>query len=232
MRTKYLIFVIPFFLACNNSSDIKTILNTSSSDTLTTKTSNSLPDTVLINNKISFKIKFTDLDNEHLVLSSNSAVSKSTIDTLIKNGLLAIEYPDFNKDGSADILIDYIGNNSTYFLYLFDTSTNQFIAIKDYQKFPDAIQLTTNNKYYYSYHRAGCADMDWVSDLFSIESFKIVHIGHIYGRGCADPPVINFYKIKNNDENTFDLIENIPYPDIDKWEFIKDYWNRNYRRFE
>jgi len=117
-----------------------------------------------------------------------------------------------------------------------------FVKIKNYSKFPDAIQIKANPNYYYSYHRAGCADMNWVSDLFKIENFKIIQLGYIYGQGCdsednENPPVIEIYKMENNDEEEGKLIESLLYakhiPNFaDKWDFIEKYWNGNYGKFK
>lgn len=82
-------------------------------------------------------------------------------------------------------MVSYIGNNPTYFLYLFDPSKNVFKKLEGFDNFPDAIQLKSYPLFYYSYHRAGCADLNWISDLFKIEKFKAIHIGQIYGQGCA-----------------------------------------------
>ena len=177
-----------------------------------------------------------------LLLTTTSGTLTNDIDTIERGGLAYIKYPDFNKDGNADILIDYYGNNSTYSLYIFDPETNKFREIENYSNFPDAIQLKTNSKYYYSYHRAGCADMNWVSDFFKIQKFKIIQLGHIDGRGCdfevkKNLQVIKIYKVTDNKEENGKLVENLPYlkfiPEFgDKWDFIEKYWNKNYKQFE
>src|SRR5207253_1429170 len=112
--------------------------------------------------------------------SRSTPVLNDTID----NYFWDIEFPDFNGDGNLDIMLVYGGNNFSYFLYLFDSVTNNFKGVEHFGYFPHAIQLKTDPKYYYSYHRAGCADMNWVSDLFKIESFKAIQLGHIHGQGC------------------------------------------------
>jgi hypothetical protein len=109
-------------------------------------------------------------------------------------------------------------------------------------KYPDAVQLKSNPKYYYSYHRAGCADMNWVSDLFKIVDFKIVQVGHIDAQGCDSekelyPQVIQIFKVTNNDAEKMLLLTKLPYIKTlkkidDKWEFIEKYWNQNLQKFE
>ena len=128
-----------------------------------------------------------------LIINTNS--KNVLIDTLYSSGLLNIEFVDLNKDNNSDILVSYIGNNPTNDLYLFDPTNNIFRNLEGFIKYPDAVQLKAYPKFYYSYHRAGCADLDWVSDLFKIENFKTIQIGRIYGMSCEDnPQVIEIYK--------------------------------------
>jgi hypothetical protein len=199
-------------------------------------------DTILVINKQPIHFKTTSVSDDLILLNATLGSKTALIDTINSQGLAYIEFPDFNNDGNNDILVDYFGNNSTYFLYLFDPITNVFRSIKDYSNYPEAIQLKSNPKYYYSYHRAGCADMNWVSDLFKIENFKIFQLGHIYGQGCdyevkLNPQVVEIFKVKAIDEEKGQLVEKLPYIECitefcDKWEFIKKYWNTNYKKFE
>jgi len=199
-------------------------------------------DTTFVNNKMTFQIKTKAISKDLLLLTSTSETSTTLIDTIDSGGLANIKYLDFNRDGNSDILTDYYGNNSTYSLYLFDPTSNKFLKIENYSHFPYAIKLKSNPKYYYSYHRAGCADLDWVSDLFKIQDFKIIQLGHIYGQGCdfevkENPQIIEIYKVQDNDEEKGKLIKKLPYlkfiPNFgDKWDFIEKYWNKNYAKFE
>lgn len=199
-------------------------------------------DTTFVNNKSTFRIETTPIDEDKLLLTSTSGARISIVDTIWSNGLAYIAYPDFDGDGNADLLVDYYGNNSTYFLYLFNAATNSFVEIEGYSRFPDAIQIKTDRRFYYSYHRAGCADMNWVSDLFTIQDHRLVHLGHIYGKGCdfeveADPQVISIYKVQGNTEEMRMLVEKLPYRDHisesrSKWEFIERYWSLNLAKFK
>ena len=199
-------------------------------------------DTTLKVNDHNFQIKVRDLNDELSLLTVVSNSDTALVDTVYGPAIAYFKYPDFNSDGNLDILFDYFGNNSTYILYLFDVSSNHFVNINRYSEFPDSRHVETNPNYYYSYHRAGCADMNWVSDLFTIENFKIIHLGHIYGQGCDadtanEPQVIDIYRIPDNNENAKILVEQLPYlkfiPEFgDKWNFIEKYWNSNYPKFE
>ncbi len=198
-------------------------------------------DTSFVINEQIFRFQTNKINADQVLLTifRNSKIIKT--DTLDADGLADLEFPDFDKDGNKDILLTYMDNNFTYDLYLFDTTNNEFKFVDGFDRFPAAIQLKTNPKYYYSYHRAGCADMNWVSDLFYIDNFKSIHIGHIYGKGCEfqikeNPQTIEIYQITNNKEENRKMIEKLPYlnhiPEFgDKWDFIELYWNKNYGQF-
>jgi hypothetical protein len=199
-------------------------------------------DTSFIINKQTVRIQTKDMNKDQVSLTifRNSKIIKT--DTLDAGGLSDLKFPDFDRDGNKDIILTYMGNNFTYYLYLFDKTNNIFKIVDGFERFPEAIQLKTNPKYYYSYHRAGCADMNWVSDLFYIDNFRSIHIGHIYGKGCdfevkENPQVIEIYKITDNREENGKLIEKLPYlksiSDFgDKCKFIEKYWNKNYEKFD
>lgn len=127
-------------------------------------------DSTLVINKKTITIKTKELGSEKLLLLTQSKSKRSIVDTLYKEGMLNVELTDLNKDHRPDIMVTYIGNNPTYFLYLFDPSKNEFKKLEGYDNFPDAIQLKSYPLFYYSYHRAGCADFDWMSDLFKIQN--------------------------------------------------------------
>ena len=195
-------------------------------------------DTSFIINKQNFKIQTQDINSDQIALTIYRNTKVIKVDTLDAGGLSNLEFPDFDKDGNKDIILTYMGNNFTYYLYLFDKTKNVFKFIKGFDRFPASQQLKTNRKYYFSYHRAGCADMNWVSDLFFISNFKTIHIGQIYGKGCdadikEEPQIIEIYKIIDNTEYKEKLIAKLPYqkniPEFgDKWDFIKKYWEKNY----
>lgn len=199
-------------------------------------------DTTLVISGHSFRILNTDINNEYISMTVYRDSKQITIDTLESGGLANIEFPDFNKDQNPDIMVSYFGNNPTYYLFLFDPKNQRFRNIEGYLNYPDAIQLKNNPDLYYSYHRAGCADMNWISDLFKIVDFKTVQLGYIYGQGCdfevtENPQIIEIYKVIDNNESNGKLIEKLPYlkfiPNFsDKWIFIEKYWNENCKKFE
>lgn len=245
--TLLILLALTVFISCGQSQD-----NNKSLKKITAKTkivtSNEVKtqqghyfDTTFVANRQTFKFVINDINEDEVTLTFIRNSKKIKIDTLQSSGLGGFEFTDFNKDGNPDILFTYIGNNSSYDLFLFDNRTNEFNNLEGFDRFSEAIQLKTNPKYYYSYQKAGCADMNWVSDLFYIENFKIIQIGHIYGQGCdfevkENPQVIEIYRILVNNEENKKLIKKLPYkkniPKFgDKWNFIEKYWNNNYGEF-
>ena len=198
-------------------------------------------DTSFVINKHKFKITTREINSEQVTLTIYRGSKIIKIDTLDSGGLSYLKFPDFDNDSNKDIMLTYMGNNFTYYLYLFDKANNDFKFIDGFDRFPSSQQLKTNPKYYYSYHRAGCADFDWVSDLFYIQSYKTIHIGHIYGKGCdadpeVEPQIIEVSKIIDNNSDNEKIFEKLPYKKNvpmfgDKWNFIKKYWQKNYSKF-
>lgn len=198
-------------------------------------------DTTFVINEQTINLEIRDVSEDKVTLTFIRNSKHLKTDTLQSAGLEPVEFTDFNKDGNSDILFTYMGNNPTYEIYLFDKTTNDFKYLKGFDRFPEAVQIETNPKYYFSYQRAGCADMNWISDLFYIDNFKTIHIGHIYGQGCdfelkENPQIIEIYMVFEDNEENKKEIEKLPYlkniPDFgDKWDFIERYWNKNYGKF-
>lgn len=144
-----------------------------------------------------------------------------------------VEFNDFNGDGFKDLITHCVGNLPYGDLFLYDLHRKNFIKVKDFSRFnePKPIKGTI---YYYSYHRSGCADADWVSDLFYIKDFKAIQTGHISGIECNDE--VNGIFIKKVKGNKVTLLDKLPIDLIysyenNKWGFIEDYWNKNYKNF-
>lgn len=199
-------------------------------------------DTTIKSHQSLLQISVRDIDSNVALLNATLGSQIALKDTIDGQGLADILFPDFNNDGYKDIMLVYFGNNPIYSLYLFNPKSSRFNEIDGYAEFSQATQLNSNPKYYYSYHRAGCADMNWVSDLFKIINFKIIHVGHIDGTGCdfevsENPQTIEIYKIIANNVVNSKLIAKLPYlkyiPDFgDKWSFIEEYWNKHYQNFQ
>lgn len=159
-------------------------------------------------------------------------------DTLFSDTELCpqFEFEDFDKDGYEDIRFHYLSNTpSVQDLILFDFKSKLFKKVENFSNYP-APEKIGNTKYYYSYHRSGCADMNWDSDLFYIDNFKIIRIGNISGRECNDRDVkdgIYINKVKGETETLYRTlsIETIGKYEDYKWGFIKVYWTKNYSKF-
>ncbi len=171
---------------------------------------------------------------------SNHKTIKIGDRSLESAGISGIDFIDFNQDGYKDILIDYYTNvPGIQDLLLYDKNHKTFVKVKNFAQYPDAIHIHYS-KYFYSYHRSGCADWDWDSDLFKIVNFKVVKIATISGRGCdRDDPDdkeetgVFIYKVKDAKGK---LIKKLPITVIEKykdwkWGFIRDYWKRHYLFF-
>ena len=163
--------------------------------------------------------------------SNNRIVFKS------KDYYRDFEFIDFNSDGNKDLMINYMSNvPAIKDLIVFDSKTKSFKAIESFSNYPDPKPLN-GTRYYYSYHRSGCADMNWDSDLFFIENYKTIKIGNISGRECDDRDEkdgIYIYKVQVDNKK---LIKMLPIVTIGKykdykWGFILDYWTKNYKIFE
>ncbi|WP_259017122.1 hypothetical protein [Emticicia fluvialis] len=146
------------------------------------------------------------------------------------------DFLDFNGDGYKDILIDYMTNTpGIQDFLLYDITNKTYKKVIYFQRFPSA-QRIGNTKYYYSYHRSGCADYNWDSDLFYIKNYEAVRIGNISGRECNDASIkdgIYINKLINEEKIE---IQKLPigiikeYKDY-KWGFIAQYWRKNYKKF-
>ncbi|MBB5394843.1 hypothetical protein [Mucilaginibacter sp. AK015] len=146
------------------------------------------------------------------------------------------KFKDFNNDGYKDIWIVRPGNvPGLRGLLLYNKTSKTFIEVTDFDRFP-APEAIKGTRYYYSYHRSGCADMNWTSDLFYLKNYKPVKIGTINGFECADSEIKNgiyIYRviggknIKVKQMNITVINNHTNY----KWGFVKDYWHQNYKLF-
>jgi hypothetical protein len=198
-------------------------------------------DSIIKIKNVQYKVKVRGLQEDSCQVTVSSLKKKILFQKNFEN-VWSIDYHDFNHDGNPDIKLLYMGQNWWYELYLYDPKTKTFREVEGFIRFPDSLPLKANPKYYYSYHRSGCADMNWVSDLFRIDGFKTIQIGHLEGQGCdfkvkENPQTVKIYKVLHNDYNKIKLLKTLPYLKYvkrfnNKWAFDEKYWNRNYKKFE
>ena len=196
-------------------------------------------DTIVIIKNQKFEIRTQSEPNNLVqlrILMNSSEILNDKIDGF---GLRDIDFIDFNNDNFIDIKISYFGNNETASLYLFNDELSKLVSLEGFERFASSKILRSNSQYYYSYNRTGCADSNWESSLFKIVNYKTVALGYIYGQGCEfelekNPKSIKIYKVNNNEDKK--LFLTYQYDKFinsvnDKWEFIEQYWNSNYRIF-
>jgi hypothetical protein len=163
-------------------------------------------------------------------------------DTIVKSNdyFFKAEFPDIDEDGSIDIRISVMSNTPNQCEnYLFDKTGNTFRLVENCDL---DIKKINGTAFYYSYNRAGCADMNWESHLSKIKNYQLVNYGYMNGQGCdadikKNPQVIEIYKVSNFDTRQRTMVKSIPYTNViiennDKWDFIENYWRINCEMFE
>jgi hypothetical protein len=205
---------ISFILDCQETRIDSTILNM---------------DTTTIDG-IHYKAIFKADDYFYILDTKDKIVFKSN------NYYRFFEFIDFDNDGRKDIIFSYIGNNPIQDLVMYDVKDKEFTPVKDFSNYPEPIKII-GTKYYYSYHRSGCADMNWDSDLFYIQDFKAIPLGSISGRECnneEEKDGIYIYKTKGDQKTLYKTLSigTIHKFKDDKWGFIKNFWTNNYMNFE
>lgn len=241
MKTKlsFILTVLAVLTSCNKRNN-PVVVTQVPTDTTTTESYFS-SDTTLFTKGHSFYIATIDPDLENsdtLLVSVKKDSLKIFTTSIDKEGLSNQEFIDFNNDGYFDILFSRGEQRGDNELYLYDSLNNTFVKSIGFERIREPVQLKSNPNYWYSYCRAGCADMNWTSKLFTFKNFETVEIGYIYGKGCddeAEPQSIQISKVLNNDENNLKRIKKLPYSVLDyadKWNFIEEYWNKNYQKFK
>lgn len=181
--------------------------------------------------KINQEVYYVLLDND--ILSIEKLTSKTTL--LAKGSYSSFMVKDFDNDGYKDILAEVQGTNTpaVYDMLKYDPSNTWFSIVKNFSDFPQPLAIHKTG-YYYSYHKNGCADECWESDLFYIKGYKAVRIGNI-DREILDATkgTLAIYKVHNGKRNPF---KTLPLNTENKYkggkfEFIKTYWFKNYKLF-
>ena len=239
MTTRLNILFLIILTACNSKSADKTIEN-NSADCSTVQIKTQQQDTVDI------KIDTLKINGHKYIQTLKDSNFNCLLsiqgDTIVKSEdyYFKLELIDIDEDGYKDIRVFAFSNTPNQCdNYLFDKTTSSFKLIENCDLDIKKVKGTT---FFYSYNRAGCADLNWESNLSKIENFKLVNYGYIHGQGCdfeinENPQVIEIYKVVNSDTDEKKLIKKLPYQKHikefgDKWEFIENYWTKNYKAFE
>lgn len=229
---KFLIISLFFLLfSCRNEESKLENMNSKSEISVTKSQIQVFKRDTLINDNQKYIVKhFRDenLDFSLLILNEK-------FDTIYKYFDYIDEYEilDFNEDGFKDLRLDYITNTPDVVdIVLFDSISKRFEIVKDLGYYPSPFKIKNSN-YYYSYHRAGCADLNWESDLFYIKDYRCIKIGNISGRGCGYEKRNGIFINKIVDKKAVEINwikRDSGYYD-DKWEFIENYWTKNHLKF-
>lgn len=229
---KYSIISVFFLLiSCKHAiSKSNSFVSNKTSNKVKTQFKEIKSDILPVNN-----LKFTIKQFKEENLSFSLIILNEKFDTIYKHNDFIDEYKiiDFNGDGYQDIELDYISNIPGIIdVLIFDKKKKFFFIIDNLQDFPSPQKINKTN-YFYSYHRSGCADYNWDSDLFYISNYKCFKIGNISGRGCGyeERNGIFINKIVNEKEVEINWIKRDSGYYNDKWEFIEKYWTKNYLKF-
>jgi hypothetical protein len=208
MTTRLNILFLIILTACNSKSADKTIENISADSSI-----------IQINqgqDSVDIQIDTLKINDQKFIQtlkdSSFNCLLSLQGDTIVKSEdyYFKAEFLDIDKDGYKDIRVFAFSNTPNQCdNYLFDKRLKTFKLIENCDL---DIQKIKGTDFFYSYNRAGCADMNWESHLSKIENYKLVDYGYIYGKGCdfeieKNPQVIEIYKVSNSDTDEKVLIK-------------------------
>lgn len=168
------------------------------------------------------------------ILKDNKFISLLTIkgDTIVKfNDYYSnIKFLDIDQDGYIDIRV-YVNSNTPNecINYFFDKQSNGYKEIINSTLDVERIKGTN---LFYSYNATGCGDMNWESHISKIENWQETNIGSLEVKGCGNKDSkITIYKINKMKKEIIDSKPLTVLEKRDKWDFISEYWKRNYTLF-
>ncbi|MEO3408114.1 hypothetical protein AAFN85_29640 [Mucilaginibacter sp. CAU 1740] len=164
---------------------------------------------------VRYKAIFKNNDDFVIIKAKGKVINR-----LNAGGIWKMKFIDFDRDGYKDLLIEYFSNTpGDNALFLYNKSMRNFTEVKNFGSFAAATRLGNTNLYY-SYERAGCADMNWNSDLFKINNYKAIAIGHIAGLGCEGDKEVGVFISKVKGEKLLP-IKSYPIGVIKKYKSYK-----------
>jgi len=188
---------------------------------------NSRLDTFTLNGQILVAIHRNDRFVMLITLAGDTVIPHS-------DSYLELSFYDINQDGWGDLRVSISSNtpneSGTYF---FKPLTKNFTRVSNCDL--DFSKVSGSNLFY-SYNRAGCGDLTWVSQLFKIESDSAIPVGIIENRQCngSDDGIFIFRisshrKIVHESLPTMDFEMDGP---NDKFSFIENYWHEHLKEFQ
>lgn len=242
MKSIKCIIILILFVQCSSKSEINNEINLplTISDTITSQSS-----TVSKDNCI-YDLDTLKIGVENFYVFQNMEDNECDIKLTILNHLLdtvyshfdyataGFQFEDFTGNGILDIRVHQMTNiGGVSQLIVFDQKNNSFNNIKAFDNYPEPNKIKNTN-FYYSYHRSGCSDFNWGSELFIIENFEVVQLGYIEGIGCEDEERNGIFVFNNIGTKKIEVHSELRAPGFygDKWEFIENYWKKNYKAFQ
>ncbi len=236
MKLYYLAIATFLFICCaQTEKDNNTISQYHDSTNIAQIPTNAklLVDTLTINENSYFvfqNIPGSDTTVFFTIINSE----KDTLLQLDHSATNGFEFEDIDEDGTLDIRLDNLSNvGGISELIMFDSINGKFREVENFDQFPQPIKIK-NSACWYSYHRSGCADSNWGSELFRINDFVAIEIGKIEGVGCEGEEIngIFIYKIGRNTKTIIHFEPREPGYYEDKYDYITNYWTSNHKSFE
>ncbi len=163
------------------------------------------------------------LNELKLISFEESGLIQKTIETFEIGMFSNLRRIDMNQDGYKDLLITQGSQRPWDRLYLFDPVNDSLLRIPEFIDYRSTEQIGATG-YFYSYTSRGCADAEWESKLIRIDGTKIVEYGTIYGYGCREEEEKRMIHITHGDINKDLPLEKTLSDGVNKWSFIKAYW--------
>jgi hypothetical protein len=144
------------------------------------------------------------------------------------------EFEDFDNDGLLDIRLYQLSNiEGISELIMYSKTSKSFQEILNFTDFPDPKKIDSS-EFWYSYQRAGCADLNWESKLFKIVDFRAIEVGEINGFFCDNEPNKGIFIYRTSGKKKRQIHSENKWPEKfrDRSEYIEDYWYKNYKKFD
>ena len=233
MPTRLIIFFLLILTACNTKpGKVKAIISAGDTaqnyiDTFQANGNELYKDTFLLNGQQVIRSGPVNRFNGLTNLAGDSLIAK-------RDYYADYKFLDIDKDGYKDIRVYTFSNTPNQCdTYIFNKTDSTYKKIANADL--DFMKLGAT-QYYYSYNRIGCGDNRWESHLMKIENWKEIDIGEMIVSGCGDGhDGVEVLKTRGDKRI---LIDSLPLPKFNnngrnnKWAYLKNYWAKNYGKFE